>query len=187
MALKSQASGNAPSPLPSPRTRGEGSARSGSDAADFFQALKPPHRPPSRRAKHYAPTIQFRFSGCEHLIRPAIAPAGGSAKYWDTRPRLVSSDMTRDEGYAAPAITALATVMVLCGLYAIASGLWANLKTHLFQEKPPLIRCAAIVSSEGSPCFPDPGFTRLGIPQPLPDTEPHVAPILPLEAPPPSR
>ena len=93
--------------------------------------------------------------------------------------------MMRDEGYGRPATVALGFVIVLCGLYAIAPGLVANLETHLFQQKPQLIRCAAIVSAEGSPCFPDPGFTRLGIPQPLPYTRPYVAPLLPFEAPPP--
>lgn len=108
----------------------------------------------------------------------AIAPARAGAKYWDTRPRLVRPDMTRDEGYGGPAIAALVLVTTLGWLYAGVSALSAHFKSHLLQEKPQLIRCA---------CFPDPGFTRLGIPQPLPYRRPYVAPLLPFEAPPPPR
>ena len=119
----------------------------------------------------------------------AIAPARAGAKYCDTRPHLVRPDMTRDEGYGGPAIAGLALVIAgaaaVGGLCAGVPALSAYLQTRFAQEKPQLIRCAAIVSSEGSPCFPDPGFTRLGIPQPLPYTRPHTAPIAPFEAPPP--
>ena len=119
----------------------------------------------------------------------AIAPARAGAKYCDTRPRLVRPDMTRDEGYGGPAIAglglAIASAIALGGLFAGAPAVSAYLQTHFAQQKPRLIRCAAIVSPEGSPCFPDPGFTRLGIPQPLPYTRPQIAPIAPFEAPPP--
>lgn len=66
----------------------------------------------------------------------------------------------------APAIAAFALVTVLCCLYA-GRPLW------LHPQPVQLIRCAA---GEGSPCFPDPGLQRLGIPQPLPFEAPQADP-----------
>ena len=67
---------------------------------------------------------------------------------------------TRIRNIRAPAIAAFAIVIGLGWLYAR-------------QLRPPavhLIKCAAV---EGSPCFPDPGMQRLGLPHPLPFDVPH--------------
>jgi hypothetical protein len=82
----------------------------------------------------------------------------------------------RGQGFGRSATAVLAVVIALGCLDVIVSACVKTYETYLSRErlKPTLIRCAGV--SQGSPCFPDPGMQRLGLPPPLPDTPPQPDP-----------